>query len=202
MTRAAGTIRRVTTAAATDLDDPYRLPRHTTPTRYDLVLEPDLQQASFRGSVTIAVDTVEIAPDIVLNAIELEIDAVSVDGVEAPYRLDDDTERLTIEPAGGVEPGAHRIDIEFRGILNDQLRGWYRSTYVDADGAERVIATTQMQSTDCRRAFPCFDEPDFKAVFGVTLVVDDDLLAVSNGRRSSAPSPTAAPPYASPTRCA
>ena len=41
-----------------------------------------------------------------------------------------------------------------------------------ADGAERVIATSQMQATDCRRAFPCFDEPDFKAVFDVTLIVD------------------------------
>ena len=39
-----------------------------------------------------------------------------------------------------------------------------------------------MQATDCRRAFPCWDEPDFKAVFGITLVVEPDLLAVSNGR--------------------
>ena len=54
----------------------------------------------------------------------------------------------------------------------------------DADGAERVIATSQMQATDCRRAFPCFDEPDFKAVFDVTLIVDDGLLAVSNGQET------------------
>ena len=57
-------------------------------------------------------------------------------------------------------------------MLNDKLRGFYRSTYRDDDGAEHVIATTQMQSTDCRRVFPCWDEPDFKAVFAVTLVVD------------------------------
>ena len=67
------------------------------------------------------------------------------------------------------------------GILNDKLRGFYRSTYIDDDGNEQVIATTQMQATDCRRAFPCWDEPDFKAVFGITLVVDADLLAISNG---------------------
>ena len=60
-------------------------------------------------------------------------------------------------------------------------RGWYRSTFNDDDGAQRVIATTQMQATDCRRAFPCFDEPEFKAVFEITLVVEPDLLAVSNG---------------------
>jgi puromycin-sensitive aminopeptidase len=61
------------------------------------------------------------------------------------------------------------------------LRGFYRSTFTDADGRERVIATTQMQSTDCRRAFPCWDEPDMKAVFGITLDVAPDLVALSNG---------------------
>ena len=66
-------------------------------------------------------------------------------------------------------------------MLNDKLRGFYRSTYRHEDGTDRVIATTQMQATDCRRAFPCWDEPDFKAVFATTLVVDPALLAVSNG---------------------
>ena len=66
-------------------------------------------------------------------------------------------------------------------MLNDKLRGFYRSTYVDGDGVEQVIATTQMQATDCRRAFPCWDEPEFKAVFGVTLDVEDGLTAISNG---------------------
>ena len=65
--------------------------------------------------------------------------------------------------------------------MNDKLRGFYRSTYVDDDGVEQVIATTQMQATDCRRAFPCWDEPEFKAVFAVTLDVDDGLTAISNG---------------------
>src|SRR5262249_9734465 len=52
-------------------------------------------------------------------------------------------------------------------------------------GTEHVIACSQMQATDCRRAFPCFDEPDFKAAFGITLVVDADLMAVSNGAEVS-----------------
>ncbi len=78
-------------------------------------------------------------------------------------------------------PGEHTVEITFTGVLNDKLRGFYRSTFRDADGDEQVIATTQMQATDCRRAFPCWDEPDFKAVFGITLVVEPELLAVSNG---------------------
>jgi puromycin-sensitive aminopeptidase len=80
-----------------------------------------------------------------------------------------------------VTPGKAVLHLEFTGTLNDKLRGFYRSTYRDDAGTEQVIATTQMQATDCRRAFPCFDEPDFKAVFSITLVVAPDLLAVSNG---------------------
>ena len=71
--------------------------------------------------------------------------------------------------------------MSFTGTLNDQLRGFYRSTFTDDDGDQRVIATTQFESTNARRAFPCWDEPDLKAVFEVTLVVADDQMAVSSG---------------------
>ncbi|MFN5602793.1 MAG: M1 family peptidase, partial [Acidimicrobiaceae bacterium] len=81
-----------------------------------------------------------------------------------------------------VSPGPVSIHISFTGTLNDKLRGFYRSTFTDGDGNTRTIATTQMQSTDCRRAFPCFDEPDFKATFAIDLTFNNDLLAVSNGK--------------------
>ena len=70
-------------------------------------------------------------------------------------------------------------------MLNDKLRGFYRSTFRDEQGNEHVIATTQCQSTDARRAFPCWDEPDRKAVFSLALEVDADLLAISNGAERS-----------------
>ncbi len=73
------------------------------------------------------------------------------------------------------------LHLEFTGELNDRLRGFYRSTFVDTDGVERTIATTQFESTNARRAFPCWDEPEHKAVFAVTLVVDEDLMAISSG---------------------
>ena len=103
--------------------------------------------------------------------------------------LDLENERLVLtDPAGaGFRPGPARLDITFSGALNDQLRGFYRSTYTDDAGRTRTIAATQFQSTDARRAFPCWDEPAFKATFEAALVVDDALLAVSNtaetGRR-------------------
>lgn len=149
--------------------------------RYDVTLEPDLEAATFRGTADITVDTIDASPYLVLNAIELEIDGCTLDGEAAPFRLESADERLFVLPTSGVQPGRHVVSFEFRGTLNDQLRGFYRSTYREDSGYERVIATTQMQSTDCRRAFPCWDEPDLKAVFGITLVVEADLLAVSNG---------------------
>ncbi len=86
---------------------------------------------------------------------------------------------------GGFAAGEHVLSLTFRGILNDQLVGFYRSNFTSADPAsgapvEHTLAVTQFESTHARRAFPCFDEPEFKAVFSITLVVPDDLLAVSN----------------------
>ncbi len=149
--------------------------------RYDLVLEPDLDTSTFRGTVDIAITVSEASSELVLNAIELDIDACTLDGLPVPFRLEEATERLFVTPADAVVAGSHVVSFEFRGVLNDQLRGFYRSTYRDESNTERVIATTQMQSTDCRRAFPCWDEPDFKAIFSVTLAIAPDLLAVSNG---------------------
>ncbi|MFM7870268.1 MAG: hypothetical protein ACKPBG_01125, partial [Actinomycetota bacterium] len=161
--------------------DPFRLPRHVIPHRYELHLEPHLDAATFEGRVVIAVDITAPTRLIVLNAIELEIHGAFVDGHAAAWELEADTERLHLMLDREQPVGSAFIDIAFRGTLNDKLRGFYRSTYVDDDGRQQVVATTQMQSTDCRRAFPCFDEPDFKAVFAVTLVADPSHLAISNG---------------------
>jgi puromycin-sensitive aminopeptidase len=143
------------------------------------MLEPDLAGATFSGTVSIDVTASDAVPSVELNADELHVTSVQVDGVDAPFHLDTAAERLVIESPLGA--GDAVVDIEFTGTLNDKLRGWYRSTFKDEQGIEQVIATTQMQATDCRRAFPCFDEPEFKAVFEITLVVEPDLLAVSNG---------------------
>ena len=158
--------------------DPYRLPLTVLPRKYAVSLEPDLDNASFTGSVLISAEAMDNVDHIVLNAIELQIHSVTVNGVESAFTLDDELERLTL--ATGATKGPLSIAISFTGVLNDKLRGFYRSTFVDDDGITRTIATTQMQSTDCRRAFPCFDEPEFKAVFAIDLTVQKDLLAISN----------------------
>jgi aminopeptidase N len=166
---------------ATDAHDPYRLPEGVHPIRYDLRLRPALGNSTFTGQVDIDLTVDRDTDTLVLNAAELGIASCAVDGIAATWELDEQTERMTVHTANTVVSGPCRLSITFDGILNDKLRGFYRSTYIDDEGDEQVIATTQMQATDCRRAFPCWDEPEFKAVFSITLDVDDDLTAISNG---------------------
>jgi puromycin-sensitive aminopeptidase len=173
-------------APAVDVADPYRLPPTARPSRYDLELEPDLSAFTFRGACATALSLAIPTDVLVCNAIELEIQAAWVtcaDGsrVETTaIETDTETERLMLRLARPLAAGACVLHTEFTGLLNDKLHGFYRSTFTDDQGSERVIATTQFEATDARRAFPCWDEPEHKAVFAITLVVDPDLAAISN----------------------
>lgn len=165
--------------------DPYRLPRHVVPTRYDLWLEPDLADAVFAGRVTITITVEQAAQTILLNAADLVLQSAVVEGSsqrrsKALIELEHKTQRAALSFQEPIPPGEWLLHLSFHGKLNDQLRGFYRSTYKDASGTLQALAATQFEATDARRAFPCWDEPDFKAVFATTLVVDPQLTAISN----------------------
>jgi puromycin-sensitive aminopeptidase len=165
--------------------DPYRLPRHVVPMRYDLRLEPDLPGAKFSGQEIITLAIHRPTADIVLNALEIDIVSAQIEGgsgstMQARITLDASLERCHLTFTELLSPGTWRLIIAFHGTLNDKLRGFYRSTYKDERGLTHSLAATQFEATDARRAFPCWDEPDFKAVFATTLVIDPTLTAVSN----------------------
>ena len=168
-------------------DTPYRLPRHVIPRHYQLRLEPDLASLTITGSLAVDIEVLQPVNEIVLNAAEVEIVSARVatshgEVAVAEVFYDAETERATLGLESTVDPGTHRLLIEHTGTINDQLRGLYRSVYIDAEGNEHLIATSQCQATDARRIFPCWDEPDFKATFQTTLVVAEGLEAYSNGR--------------------
>ena len=167
-------------------DDPYRLPRTVVPERYDLTITPDFVASSFAGEAAIAVQIHEPVGEIVLNAADLEIhQAHLVDStglrLDGTVTLQPDLERATIGFEQPIAPGVATLHLHFGGEFSDKLRGFYLARSEDDDGAELVMGATQFESTDARRAFPCWDEPDFKATFDVTLVVDRGLVAISNG---------------------
>lgn len=165
--------------------DPYRLPRHIIPTRYDLRLEPDLTTATFAGRATITLTVKQTTQTVLLNAVDLAVASAVVEGaggkrLTATIEMEDSIQRARLLLPESVLPGEWQLHLSFQGKLNDQLRGFYRSTYKDKSGTSQTVAATQFEATDARRAFPCWDEPDFKAVFATTLVIDPRLTAVSN----------------------
>ena len=167
--------------------DPYRLPRTVVPHRYDLRLDPDLVALGFTGEATIAVTVTQPVREIVLNAAELTITSVRITShggrsINGRGTIEPESERARLALDDTVDPGEWTLRLSWTGTLNDKLRGFYRSTYKDASGATHTLAATQFEATDARRAFPCWDEPDFKAVFATTLAIDPSLTAVSNTR--------------------
>jgi puromycin-sensitive aminopeptidase len=165
----------------------HRLPTSVIPERYEIKLTPDLSRWTFAGEVKIAVEVRQAVREVVLNAAELSIQSVSMwhaNGavLHGNAQSDEASEQAVLSFPDIVAPGHYQLQIQFTGLLNDKLHGFYRSLYKGADGQDKPLASTQFESTDARRAFPCWDEPAFKAVYQVTLVIDEKLTAISNAR--------------------
>jgi puromycin-sensitive aminopeptidase len=163
----------------------YKLPATVRPERYQIRLTPDLSAFTFAGEETISIQIVEPSKEIVLNAAELKIQTAVLTAqggksIPGATTLDEINERAILTFPETLTPGPWQLRLTFTGILNDKLHGFYRSTYKDAAGQDKVLASTQFESTDARRAFPCWDEPAHKAVFQTTLVVPQHLTAISN----------------------
>lgn len=163
------------------------LPTNVKPMHYDLTLEPNLETFEYEGKVVIDLDVMEDTTSISLNTLDLKIHSteISADSVvitstpELHYNEDTQTTRISFPhtiPAGKKATLTHT----FTGTLNNNMAGFYRSSYKGKDGSTQHIATTQMEPTDARRAFPCFDEPALKAEFTITLIADKQLTCLSN----------------------
>ncbi len=165
--------------------NPYRLNRDVVPSAYRIFLTPDLETAAFAGRVEIDVDVTRAVSQFTLHAIELVLGAATLSVAGTSYRSNQPTFDETYETATfhfdeTLPAGRATIELAFTGILNDQLHGFYRSTFTDTNGTSHVIATTQFEHSDARRAFPCWDEPSFKATYQVNLTIPSHLAAYSN----------------------
>jgi aminopeptidase N len=166
-----------------------RLPGNVMPESYELTFTPSLEKAAFTGQELIRVRLEKPARSITLNSAEIEFQEVSVTAggstQKAEVTADPAKEMATLVLAKEIPAGAAEIRINFAGILNDKLRGFYLS-----ETKKRRYAVTQFEATDARRAFPGFDEPAYKATFQISLVIDKGDTAISNGRiESDTPGP-------------
>ena len=150
----------------------FRLSKDVRPARYALRFDLDLDTWTFRGSGTIALHLARPTRALTLHSVELDI--ATGDGIAA-VTYDEEAETATLTLDGELPAGDHTLSLRWTGAVVEKLRGLYRSTRP----GERYAAT-QFAAADARRAFPCFDEPEFKARFALALVHDSSLAAIAN----------------------
>ena len=159
-----------------------RLPGGVIPQHYALIIVPNLSAANFTGSERIELTLTGPTRSITLNAAELTFIAVHAhlpglpsQSFPATVTLDENVQQATLTFERELPAGPATLEIAYSGKINSKLRGFYLSR-----SKTNNYGVTQFESTDARRAFPCFDEPGLKATFGVSLVIDSSDTAISN----------------------
>ncbi|NWX43059.1 AMPN Aminopeptidase, partial [Steatornis caripensis] len=187
-----------TTAAPDNPWNRWRLPTTLVPESYEVTLQPFLTPDAnntyiFKGNSSVVFVCTEATNLILIHSNKLDytlqgsfhtslqaVDGSSVPPISKTW-LETPTQYLVVQLGGQLQQGQrYRLVSIFTGELADDLAGFYRSEYVDELGDKKVVATTQMQAADARKAFPCFDEPAMKANFTVTLIHPSEYEAISN----------------------
>ena len=157
-----------------------RLPETARPENYKLTFTPDLENAKFEGDETIAVSVLKPTSEITLNAVDIEFHEVTIASggttQKATVASDKEKEMVVLSVGKPLAVGPATIHITYTGVLNSEMRG----LYLGKDDQGRKYAASQFEATDARRAFPSFDEPDYKATFDITAVADKGQVAISN----------------------
>jgi len=152
------------------------------PINYELEFEPNFKNFTFRGKECLTINSFGYTNNIKLNAAELKIKNCTVETANKTLKtkvtLDAKNEELKIKIPQKIK-GKAIIHLDYTGILNDRLLGFYRSQYKEK-GKIKYLATTQFEAADARRAFPCWDQPEAKATFDITIITDSNHTAISN----------------------
>lgn len=160
-----------------------RLSSDILPLHYKIHFEPDLDNFTFTGEEEITLDVKKEIKVIKLHSAEIEIFKAEIiqgkNSQTGSVSFLSEDEEVDITFPSEIKKGKAMLKLTFAGILNDKMRGFYRSRYTHAD-KEYHMGVTQFESTDARRAFPCFDEPEKKAVFNVSFKIPSDRVVISN----------------------
>ncbi|CAH2105879.1 unnamed protein product [Euphydryas editha] len=171
---------------STNIDDPqYRLLNNVVPTYMYVDLDVYLSESRFNGLVRVNVEVRETLRQIVMHQNVVSITAVSVVNannqpvnLQFPnsFEIDSYYQVLKINFASNIEPGQYTITISYLGQINENPydRGFYKGYYF-VGNETREYATTQFQPYHARKAFPCFDEPQFKCPFVISITRDTSL---------------------------
>ena len=138
---------------------------------YDLRLDVDFARAHVEGKIGITVRGA--AKPFALDASQLSVNSVSVNGRPARFALDGKRAKLKIL---GVPPRESLVEIDYsKQVSDDVIFGLYKSKY-----AKDYILATDLEPAEARTVFPCVDEPAYKAVFRLKVTTENGLGAIAN----------------------
>ena len=161
------------------------LPKTSSPKRYEIKLDIDLENFTYVGMQTVEVEVLENTKLIYLNSLGIQVSHASLisndkESINLSVEYFENDERISLSSKNVIENGTYKLYMEFKSEITNDLKGFYRSKFLTKDEEEKWIATTQFEPTSARNAFPCWDEPEYKAVFSITIVADKKYLRVSN----------------------
>ncbi|XP_061524305.1 thyrotropin-releasing hormone-degrading ectoenzyme-like isoform X2 [Phycodurus eques] len=165
-----------------------RLPGSLRPRHYDLRVAVRMDNFTFAGDVSIDVECVNATRFVVLHAHALQVSSVSVtaDGpgggavrVQRHFLFPPNQMLVLVLHRELKAPRTYRVNVTFDAAIEDELLGFFRSSYT-LDGERRFLAVTQFSPTHARKAFPCFDEPAYKATFSLSLRHDPQYTSLAN----------------------
>ncbi|XP_068523959.1 endoplasmic reticulum aminopeptidase 1 [Anas acuta] len=161
--------------------DKVRLPEHVVPLHYHLLIHPNLTTQTFTGTAAIDLTVTRQTSAVILHSKRLHVAWAAVGAQEARVLEQQALEQVALLAAEPLRAGHnYTVTIQYTANLSDSFHGFYKSTYRTQEGELRVLAATQFEPTFARTAFPCFDEPAFKARFSVKIRREPKHLALSN----------------------
>uniref|UniRef100_A0A8D1Q9F4 Aminopeptidase n=1 Tax=Sus scrofa TaxID=9823 RepID=A0A8D1Q9F4_PIG len=166
-----------------------RLPEHIIPAHYNLIIHANLTTLTFAGTTEIEITASKPTSTIILHSHRLQISKAALRKGAGEGQSEEPLKVLEHPPLEQIallapEPLVvgllYTIVIEYAGNLSESFHGFYKSTYRTKEGEVRIFASTQFEPTSARMAFPCFDEPAFKASFSIKIRREPRHLAISN----------------------
>ncbi|KAF7333538.1 Aminopeptidase 1 [Mycena venus] len=167
----------------------YRLPKNVKPLHYDLTFWTDLESLKFGGFVTVDLDILEETSAIVLNCsddlklADASVHCATLDAGQlqsAQIVADKELGRASLNFPAALPAGSKaQVKLSYSAMLRGSMNGYYKSAW-QRDGKTEYYALTHFQPTDARAAFPCWDEPQLKATFGITMISRAETVNISN----------------------